>query len=127
MTQGLQLVTEIGVKLCQTITIPSYGIVKCKTNAIAIDTAKIISVLFKGNVYSCAGTTDECSYATSSSMPIVSGATISSAKVLSLTGSGFQLTTFPGVVVFAGIHSDSVDIVSDTSINATFNNGVPIA
>lgn len=61
-------------------------------------------------------------------MPKVTAVAMTTSYVITLTGTGFSFLSadFLPVVIFANVSADVVTIVSDTSITAQFNLGIPV-
>ena len=119
------LTSSSGTDLCASVTIPSFGVVQCKTKA-----ATVAATTMKAKVgtssYSC--TTGNCAFSTSTSMPVVSSAVVESDKLtMTITGTNFFTSGFDGKVTYAGVDADTVTITSSTQLTATWTNGVPIA
>jgi len=63
-TTGFDLVDKsTGNSICQSVKIPSYGVVECTTIASAIAEGTEIGALLSGTTYDCAGSdTTLCQY-----------------------------------------------------------------
>lgn len=80
--------------------------------------------------YSCGNTVspDDCNYEQlDASSPAVSAAAVSTSSTMTITGSGFLTSGYDVIVVYKGVESSSAVIDSDTSVTATFDNGVPVS
>ena len=80
--------------------------------------------------YSCGNTAtpDECLFEQlDASSPVVTGASISSSSTITITGTDFPTSDYDVIVLFKGVETSSAVIDSDTSITATFSNGIPIS
>ena len=76
------------------------------------------------------GVAGACDYQTSSAenMPLVTSVTKLDASTLQFVGTGFQLLTdFAPRVSYLGIEASEVSVGLDTTVTATFPNGVPIS
>ena len=126
MTQNVTLITADGTNLCQSVVIPSYGIVECITLAATI-ADNTLQVAVNGTNYTCLGSNGECDYQTSSSMPVVSNIAQQDAYTLVFTGVGFSFTGFPASVTYLSILADQVSVDTNTQVTAIFINGVPLS
>ena len=72
--------------ICSQVTIPSYGVVQCKTNA-ATMAATTLSVKVGSTSYTC-GTAANCAYQTSSSFPVAISYSLTGNKIV-FSGSNF--------------------------------------
>jgi hypothetical protein len=62
-TTGFDLVDAAGSSICQSVNIPSYGVVECTTIASSIAEGTQISAKLSGKTYACAGSdTTLCQY-----------------------------------------------------------------
>lgn len=127
-TTGVTLVTASGTDICESVTIPSYGVLRCKTKAASVASTSL-KVKLGTTSSACVGTSGECDYETSSvNFPEVSAIALTDAHTLSFTGTGLQLlqADYTAGVTFSGIKADSVTLDSDTSATAVFTQGIPI-
>lgn len=86
-----------------------------------------LSLEVNGSTYTCLGTGADCSYSTSSSMPVVTSIALQDSHTLVFTGVGFEYGSFPAQVSFLDVLADSVSVESDVQVTATFTNGVPLS
>ncbi len=73
-TTGVTLTNSLGVDICQTVSIPSYGQLLCLTKEnMAFDTIDSLKLKVATNLIDC-GVTGACDYQTSiaTNMPLVS-------------------------------------------------------
>lgn len=81
-------------------------------------------------MFDCSGVTGACDYQTSTveNMPLVTAVSKLDGLTLQLVGTGFQLLPdFTPRVRFLDIYASYVSIESDTTVIATFRNGVPVS
>jgi len=126
-TEDVQLVTDDGQDLCSSVEIEEYGIVKCTTNQITIGSGNVLDVAVGDTLYNCMSVSTDCEFATSSSMPSVSGITPSGDySTLTFTGTNFLDSGYTATAYYAGVASSSV-VLTSTSAVATFSHGIPLS
>jgi hypothetical protein len=102
-------------------------VVKCVTKAITITSGTIISVKINSTITSCSNSdTSKCAYSTSTSMPIVSSAVIST-DTITFTGTNFMTSGYTIVGSYNGVASTTGTVTSSTSASVTFAKGVPVS
>jgi len=69
---GVVLTRSTGVWICTEVTVPQYGVVKCRTNATSISTAEALRARVGTTTYQCS-TSGACSYQTSTALPAITG------------------------------------------------------
>ena len=129
-TQGLNLEHATGGDICDEVTILGYGSFTCLTKAMEIVSGETLTLKTASGSYSCGNTLTpaDCDYEQLiASSPTVTGASISSSSTISITGTAFLTSGYDAIVLFKGVESTSAVIDSDTSITATFANGVPVS
>ena len=129
-TTGLDLVDKAtGSSICQSVVIPSYGVVECTTIASEIADGTEISVSLSGSTYDCAGSdANLCKYKqlSTAAYPAVTATAIDvTAGTLVFTGTNFPTSSYDGKVVFCTIAADTVVIDSATQVTATWTLGIP--
>ena len=117
-TSGFDLVDKAtGSSICQSVNIPSYGVVECTTIASEIADGTEISASLSGSTYDCAGSdANLCKYKqlSTGSYPAVTTIDTSSGNMV-FTGTNFQTsTTYDAVTTFCGINADTVTVDSAT-------------
>lgn len=122
-TKDVVLTQSSNVWICTEVTIPSYGVVKCKTNATTIATANSLRVKVGSSIQQCANT-GFCNYQTSTSTPAFSSLSISGNSLI-ITGTNFYTTGYTAKTLFAGAEATTTTINSATQVTATWTNGVP--
>ena len=130
-TTGVTLTNSLGVDICQTVSIPKYGQLLCLTKEnMAFATVDSLKLKVAANLIDCSAT-GACDYQTSSAenMPLVTSVSKVDAVTLQFIGTGFQLLPdFTSRVRYLGIEASDVSIgLDDTTVTATFLNGVPLS
>jgi hypothetical protein len=118
-TAPVTLVTSTGTDICATVTIPTYGVVLCKTKStVNLSAGDLIQVKIGTNApVSCLGTSDQCTYTTSTNFPSVTSVAKTNAYDITITGTNFQSTTVDGFtpfVTFANVTASTLTVVSTT-------------
>jgi len=130
-TEGVNLTHDTsGTDICDEVNMISPGTFTCLTTAMEITAGDSITLKTASGSYSCGNTQtpDDCTYEQlDASSPVVSAATVSSSSTITITGTAFPTSDYDVIVLFKGIESSSAVIDSDTSITATFSNGIPIS
>ena len=130
-TEGVNLTHDAsGTDICEEVNMISYGTFTCMTTAMEITAGETITIKTASGSYSCGNTQspDDCSFEQlDASSPTISAASVSSSSTLTITGTAFPTSDYDVIVLFKGIESSSAVIDSDTSITATFSNGIPIS
>ena len=130
-TEGVNLTHEIsGTDICEEVNMTGYGTFTCLTTAMEIVTGDSITLKTTSGSYSCGNTEtpDECNFEQlDSSSPVVTAATLDSSSTITVTGTAFPTSDYDVIVLFKGVESSSAVIDSDTSITATFSNGIPVS
>ena len=119
-----------GTDICTEVNVTGYGTFTCLTTAMEITSGDQLTLKTASGSYSCGNTLtpDLCNFEQlDASSPVLDGASVSSSSTLTITGTGFPTTDYDVIVVFKGVESSSAVIDSDTSVTATFDNGVPIS
>ena len=128
---GVTLTNSLGVDICESVSIPNYGQLLCLTKEnLAFDTVDSLKLKVASNLIDCGGVTGACDYQTSTAenMPLVSSVSKLDALTLQFVGTGFQLLPdFAPRVRYLGIEASEVTIGLDTTVTATFPNGVPLS
>lgn len=129
-TTGVTLTNSLGIDICQSVSIPKYGQLLCLTNEnMAFDTIDSLKLKVANNLIDC-GLSGACDYQTSiaANMPLVTSVSKMDASTLEFIGTGFQLLPdFTARIRYLGIEASDVSIGLDTTILATFLNGVPLS
>lgn len=141
-TEGLNLHhVESGMDLCLevelipfndlTVGVSGYGSFTCLTMPMAIAVTDTIMLVMDGQQYSCLNEFSASSCfieLTESASPLVTGATVTSATDVTIAGSGMsQMAGWTAMAYYKGVFSDVQTISSDTEINISFENGIPIS
>ena len=130
-TEGVNLTHESsGVDICEEVNMTSYGTFTCLTTAMEITAGDVITLKTSSGSYSCGNTEtpDECNFEQLDvSSPVVTAAAVASSSTIELTGTAFPTSEYDVIVLYKGVESSSAVIDSDTSITATFSNGIPIS
>lgn len=130
-TQDVNLIHETsGTEICSEVEMISYGTFTCLTVSLEISSADNLYLKTASGSYSCANSLNsaECHFEQAqASSPSVTGATISNSSTIAIDGTDFPTSDYDVIVLFKGVESDSATINSDTSITATFNNGIPVS
>lgn len=130
-TQDVNLIHEAtGTEICSEVEMISYGTFTCLTVSLEIAPADNLYLKTASGSYSCANSLNsaECHFEQAqASSPAVTSASISSSSTIAVEGTGFPTSDYDVIVLFKGVESDSAVINSDTSITATFNNGIPVS
>jgi len=124
-----KLVLSDETTLCERIDVISYGYVRCYTKSFK-KSSMDVSIRFGGTDYACGAitsVTSNCQYeATDTSMPIVTGVSITAPTTVKVDGTDFFTSSYTAKVTYGGVVSSSVSINSATELVATFDLGVPI-
>ena len=130
-TEGLNLTHgPSGTDICEEVSVTGYGTFTCLTTAMEITSGETLTLKTSSGSYSCVNslTPDLCNFEQlDASSPVVTGASISSASTITIEGTAFPTSDYDVIVVYKGVESTSSVIDSETSITATFDNGVPIS
>ncbi len=129
-TDGLQVLHEAsGEEICDEVNAIDYGVFTCLTKAMEITSSDSLKLVTSSGSYACGNinTPSECFFEQAqASSPSVSGASITSSSTIEITGSAFPTSDYDAIVVFMGVESSSAVINDDSSIVATFSNGIPL-
>jgi hypothetical protein len=130
-TEDVNLIDENSdTEICEEVKMISYGSFTCLTKAMEITAGDVITLKTASGAFSCGNTAtpDECLFEQlDASSPVVTGASISSSSSITITGTAFPTSDYDVIVLFKGVETSSAVIDSDTSITATFSNGIPIS
>jgi len=129
--QGVGSGAEIAVyagstELCESIEIPAYSEVTCKTKAGTVAAETELSIKIGSTTFQCSnGVTTHCEYQTGQT-PSISTKSVSG-NVLTLSGSDFYQSGFDSAVVsLNGVEATSVTVTPGShSLDATFDHGIP--
>ena len=130
-TQDVNLIHETsGTEICSEVEVLSYGTFTCLTVSLEISASDNLYLKTASGSYSCANSLNsaECHFEQAqASSPSVTGASIASSSTIAIEGTDFPTSDYDVIVVFKGVESDSAVINSDTSVTATFDNGIPVS
>jgi len=128
-TTGFDLVdASTGSSICQSIKIPSYGVVECTTIASEIAEGTNIEAKLSATTYGCAGADATlCQYKqlSTGAYPAVTATDISSGSMVFTGTNFFTATTYEARTTYCGIYADTVSVDSATQVTATWTLGIP--
>jgi len=119
-----------GTDICEEVTMTGYGTFTCLTTAMEITSGDVINLKTASGSYSCGNTlnADECNYEQlDASSPTVTAASVTDSSTITVTGTSFPTNDYDVIVLYKGVESSSAVIDSDTSVTATFSNGIPVS
>ena len=116
-------------EICEETNILGYGQFTCLTKSMEIAATDNLILVTSTGSYTCGNTLapEECGFEQAeATSPTISGASITSSSTIEVTGSAFPTADYDVVVIFMGVESSSAVINDDTSLVATFDNGIPL-
>ena len=130
-TEGVNLTHETsGTDICEEVYMTGYGSFTCLTTAMEITSGDALTLKTASGSYSCGnnGAPDDCNYEQlDASSPAITAASVSDSSTIIITGTAFPTSDYDVIVLYKDVESSSAVIDSDTSITATFGNGIPIS
>ena len=130
-TEGINMTHgPSGTDICTEVNVTGYGTFTCLTTAMEITSGETLTLKTASGSYSCGNALapELCNFEQlDASSPVLDGASVSSSSTLTITGTGFPTSGYDVIVVYKGVESTEGVIDSDTSVTATFGNGVPIS
>lgn len=119
-----------GTDICLEVNIIEYGTFTCLTTAMEITSGDVLNLKTATGSYSCGNSNapESCNFEQlDASSPSVTAAQMSSSSTIDISGSAFITSDHDAIVLYKGVESSSTVINSDSSITATFNNGIPVS
>jgi hypothetical protein len=95
-----------------------------------ITSGDVLTLKTASGSYSCGNTEtpESCNYEQlDASSPAVSTASVSSSSTIDISGSSFLTSDHDVIVLYKGVQSTTSVVNSDSSITATFGNGIPVS
>jgi hypothetical protein len=113
--------------ICERVTIPKYGVIKCKTKAMSISTSTSLKLMVDTTYYDCLGTNGECDYNTESTYPTITSVALIDSYNIGFEGTGLDaLSSLTTMASFLGVDADLVTTHNSTHATALYSKGVPI-
>jgi hypothetical protein len=131
-SQGVMLaLNSSGKWICQNTSTEAYGVVKCLTKSIWIDSASEISLYhhsFRDYQPNECAVASQCVYeqqSSSANMPAFTAIDNSVSNTVVFTGTNFFTSGYNAHVEYGGAEADTVTIDSATQVTATWTYGMP--